>query len=161
MAPFVLGSNPMIWQSFSLVSMLRVLNLGMPKFATLTIYWLPGVRARDPGRLPADKERNARMEGLSRKMAKFFELRPKPSGWKLCTFRPTDDLARSREHRVRGSLEDHRRPEDGTNPRSRTSSRSSWLWCSSSAWARNCVPPILQTRLEGVLGVLGRSCSRR
>lgn len=84
MAPFILGSNPMIWQSFSLVSMLRVLNLGMPKFATLTIYWLPLVYAPAilVGFLLIRNETLGWRDYL-RKMAKFFELRPKLSGWKL------------------------------------------------------------------------------
>lgn len=84
MAPFVLRTNPIIWQSFSLVSMLRVLNLGMPKFATLTIYWLPLVYA--PVILVAFlllRDETLGWKDYLLKAKKLFEIRPKLSGWKL------------------------------------------------------------------------------
>lgn len=84
MAPFVLRSNPIIWQSFSLVSMLRVLNLGMPKFATLTIYWLPLVYA--PVILVAFlllRDESLGWREYLLKARKFFETRRNPAGWKV------------------------------------------------------------------------------
>ncbi len=84
MAPFVLRTNPIIWQSFSLVSMLRVLNLGMPKFATLTIFWLPLVYA--PVILVAFlllRDETLGWKDYLQKVRKLFEIRPKLSGWKL------------------------------------------------------------------------------
>jgi membrane protease YdiL (CAAX protease family) len=84
MAPFLLQANPIIWQSFSLVSMLRVLNLGMPTFATLTIYWLPLVYAPViiVGFLLVRNE-SLHLKDYLLKVKKFFELRIRPAGWKL------------------------------------------------------------------------------
>jgi membrane protease YdiL (CAAX protease family) len=84
MAPFLLQANPIIWQSFSLVSMLRVLNLGMPTFATLTIYWLPLVYAPViiVGFLLVRNE-SLHWKDYLLKVKKFFELRIRPAGWKL------------------------------------------------------------------------------
>jgi membrane protease YdiL (CAAX protease family) len=84
MAPFLLQANPIIWQSFSLVSMLRVLNLGMPTFATLTIYWLPLVYAPViiVGFLLVRNE-SLHWKDYLLKVKKFFELRMRPAGWKL------------------------------------------------------------------------------
>lgn len=45
MAPILLRSDPAIWQAFLLVSMLRVLHLGMPRFTENTLYWMPMVYA--------------------------------------------------------------------------------------------------------------------
>lgn len=45
MVPLLLRENPIIWQCFSLVSMLRVLNLGTPKFTTMTLEWIPMIYA--------------------------------------------------------------------------------------------------------------------
>lgn len=45
LVPILLKENPIIWQAFMLVSMLRVLNLGMPRFVTLTLYWIPFIYA--------------------------------------------------------------------------------------------------------------------
>ncbi|MEM3059681.1 MAG: type II CAAX endopeptidase family protein [Methanomassiliicoccales archaeon] len=39
--PFAVKHDPSVYQGFSLVSVLRILNLGMPVFWTLTLYWLP------------------------------------------------------------------------------------------------------------------------
>jgi membrane protease YdiL (CAAX protease family) len=84
MAPIVFRSNPMIWQSFLLVSMLRVLNLGMPKFATLTIYWLPLVYAPVilVGFLMVRDESLGWKDYLM-KARVFFTMKWKPTGWKL------------------------------------------------------------------------------
>jgi len=41
MAPFLLDLRPQIFQAFSLVSLLRMMNIGMPVFFDMTIYWLP------------------------------------------------------------------------------------------------------------------------
>lgn len=45
LVPILLRESPLIWQAFMLVSMLRVLNLGMPRFVTLTLYWIPFIYA--------------------------------------------------------------------------------------------------------------------
>jgi uncharacterized protein len=39
--PLLLGAPPQVYQAFSLVSLLRIVNIGMPVFFDLTIYWLP------------------------------------------------------------------------------------------------------------------------
>jgi len=85
MAPIAFRSNPIIWQSFSLVSMLRVLNLGMPKFATMTIYWLPLVYAPVifVGFWLVRDETVSWKDSLVKGVKKFFNLRPALSGWKL------------------------------------------------------------------------------
>ncbi len=41
MAPLLLGLRPQVFQAFSLVSVLRIMNIGMPAFFDMTIYWLP------------------------------------------------------------------------------------------------------------------------
>lgn len=41
LTPLLLSLPPHIFQAFSLVSVLRVLNVGMPAFFELTLYWLP------------------------------------------------------------------------------------------------------------------------
>ncbi|MDW5562364.1 MAG: type II CAAX endopeptidase family protein [Methanomassiliicoccus sp.] len=83
MMPFVLRTNPIIWQSFSLVSMLRVVNLGMPRFATLTIYWLPLVYA--PVIFVAVmlvRDESLGWKDYLLKAKKLFEIRSRLSGWK-------------------------------------------------------------------------------
>lgn len=45
MAPFLLNLPPGIFQAFSLVSMLRMMNISMPVFFDMTIYWLPFIYA--------------------------------------------------------------------------------------------------------------------
>ena len=45
MAPFLLNLPPGIFQAFSLVSLLRMMNIGMPVFFDMTIYWLPFIYA--------------------------------------------------------------------------------------------------------------------
>jgi membrane protease YdiL (CAAX protease family) len=45
LAPFLLNLPPQIFQAFSLVSLLRILNIGMPVFFDMTIYWLPFIYA--------------------------------------------------------------------------------------------------------------------
>jgi membrane protease YdiL (CAAX protease family) len=84
LAPMLLKENPILWQSFSLVSMLRVLNLGMPKFFTMTIYWIPLVYAPViiVGFLLIRNESLGWRDYLQR-ARKFFETRMRPSGWKL------------------------------------------------------------------------------
>ncbi len=83
MAPILLKENPILWQSFSLVSILRVLNLGMPKFATMTLYWIPLVYAPVifVAFLLIRDESNGIMDYL-RGLKKFFAFSPKASGWK-------------------------------------------------------------------------------
>ena len=43
--PMALRADPFIFQAFSLVSILRILNVGMPSFDTLTLHWLPVIYA--------------------------------------------------------------------------------------------------------------------
>lgn len=45
LAPFLLNLPPQVFQAFSLVSLLRILNIGMPVFFDMTIYWLPFIYA--------------------------------------------------------------------------------------------------------------------
>ena len=45
LAPFLLNIPPGIFQAFSLVSLLRMMNIGMPVFFDMTIYWLPFIYA--------------------------------------------------------------------------------------------------------------------
>lgn len=83
MTPILLKENPIIWQAFSLVSMLRILNLGMPKFASMTLYWIPMVYA--PVILVAfllirDESFGAR--DYLRDLKKFFSTFSKAPGWK-------------------------------------------------------------------------------
>lgn len=82
--PLLLREDILIWQSFSLVSMLRVMNLGMPKFATLTIYWMPLVYG--PVILVAFlllRDESLGLKDYLLKARKFFEVRKTVSGWKL------------------------------------------------------------------------------
>jgi membrane protease YdiL (CAAX protease family) len=82
--PLVMREDPLIWQSFSLVSMLRVLNLGMPTFATLTIYWMPLVYG--PVILVAFlllRDESLGWKDYLLKARKFLEVRVTASGWKL------------------------------------------------------------------------------
>lgn len=82
--PLVMREDPLIWQSFSLVSMLRVMNLGMPTFATLTIYWMPLVYG--PVILVAFlllRDESLGWKDYLLKARKFFEVRVTASGWKL------------------------------------------------------------------------------
>lgn len=82
--PLLFKANPIIWQSFSLISMLRVLNLGMPKFASLTIYWMALVYAPViivGFLLVRDESLNWRDYLL--RARRFFETKMRPSGWKL------------------------------------------------------------------------------
>jgi len=82
--PLLLREDILIWQSFSLVSMLRVMNLGMPKFATLTIYWMPLVYG--PVILVAFlllRDESLGWKDYLLKARKFFEVRVTASGWKL------------------------------------------------------------------------------
>ncbi len=41
MVPLLLNLRPQLFQAFSLVSVLRMMNIGMPVFFDMTIYWLP------------------------------------------------------------------------------------------------------------------------
>lgn len=84
MAPIVLKENIILWQAFMLVSMLRVLNLGMPVFFTTTILWIPLVYAPVIliGFLLVRDESLSWKDYLF-KARKFFEVRWEPSGWKL------------------------------------------------------------------------------
>lgn len=84
MAPFLLKTDPAIWQAFSLVSMLRVLNLGMPTFDTLTIYWLPLIYG--PVILVAFlmlRDETFDWKDYLLKAKKFLDVRPKLDGWKV------------------------------------------------------------------------------
>ena len=83
MAPILLKENPILWQSFSLVSILRVMNLGMPKFATMTLYWIPLVYA--PVIVVAFlliRDESLGIKDYFRDLKRFFTISPKASGWK-------------------------------------------------------------------------------
>jgi len=41
LTPLIVSLPPHIFQAFSLISVLRILNIGMPAFFDLTLYWLP------------------------------------------------------------------------------------------------------------------------
>ena len=41
LVPVLTSYRPYLFQAFSLVSILRILNIGMPVFFTLTLYWFP------------------------------------------------------------------------------------------------------------------------
>jgi len=82
--PLLFRANPIIWQSFSLVSMLRVLNLGMPQFATLTIYWMPLVYG--PVIIVGFflvRDASLGLKDYLKRAKAFFEMRTRPPGWKL------------------------------------------------------------------------------
>jgi uncharacterized protein len=84
MAPIFLRENPLLWQSFSLVSILRVMNLGMPRFATLTLYWMPLVYA--PVILVAFymiRDESRGLKDYFRDLKAFFTVSPKKYGWKI------------------------------------------------------------------------------
>ena len=45
MVPILLRRDSLVWQAFMLLSMLRVLNLAMPRFTEMTLYWMPMIYA--------------------------------------------------------------------------------------------------------------------
>ena len=84
MAPLLLKENPIIWQAFSLVSLLRVLNLGMPTFGSMTIYWIPLIYA--PIIVVAFllvRDESMGWRAYLKGMKKFFNLSREVRGWKL------------------------------------------------------------------------------
>lgn len=82
--PILLKQNPIIWQAFSLVSLIRVLNLAMPTFHGLTLLWMPLIygpillvgflMVRDETKRPL---------GYVYDLARFFRISPSAAGWKL------------------------------------------------------------------------------
>ncbi len=84
MVPILTKENPIIWQCFSLVSMLRVLNLGMPRFDTLTLYWMPMIYA--PVILVAFflvRDEGMRLTDYVSRIKSFFNTSRETIGWKL------------------------------------------------------------------------------
>lgn len=83
MVPILLRDNPALWQAFLMVSMLRVLNLGMPRLTDLTLYWMLMIYAPIVlvGFMLARDEPRALRDYL-RGLKRFFNLSPKISGWK-------------------------------------------------------------------------------
>jgi membrane protease YdiL (CAAX protease family) len=84
MVPLLMRENPIIWQCFSLVSMLRVLNLGMPKFTTMTLEWIPLIYA--PVIVVAFlliRDESLGFKDYVVKMRSFVCLSKERSGWKL------------------------------------------------------------------------------
>jgi len=84
LVPILLRLDSLIWQSFSLLSILRVLNLAMPAFNELTVLWMPLIYApiilagflliRDETRGPIDYIRD---------LAHFFDYSRSAKGWKI------------------------------------------------------------------------------
>lgn len=82
--PILLKQNPLIWQAFSLVSLIRVLNLAMPTFHDLTMLWMPLIygpillvgflMVRDEAKRPLE---------YACDLARFFRISPSATGWKL------------------------------------------------------------------------------
>lgn len=84
MVPILLRGNQVIWQAFMLVSMLRVLNLGMPRFTELTLYWMPFIYA--PIILISImlvRDTTLDFRDYLQKLKKFLHLVPRMSGWKI------------------------------------------------------------------------------
>lgn len=83
MVPILLRENPIIWQAFLLVSMLRVLNLGMPRFMDPTLYWMPMIYAPIilVGFMLVRDETLGHRNYL-RELKRFFNLSSRISGWK-------------------------------------------------------------------------------
>ncbi len=84
MVPLLMRENPIIWQCFSLVSMLRVLNLGMPKFTTMTLEWIPLIYA--PVIVVAFlliRDESLGFKDYVVKMRSFVSLSKERSGWKV------------------------------------------------------------------------------
>lgn len=83
MVPILLRENPAVWQAFMLLSIMRVLNLGMPRFTELTLYWMLMVYApiilicfmliRDEARGFGDYLKGAK---------RFFNISSRTPGWK-------------------------------------------------------------------------------
>lgn len=83
LAPILLKENPILWQSFSLVSILRVLNLGMPRFNELTLLWIPIIYAPAivVGFMLIRDERLGLRDYLV-SLKRFFNISPATAGWK-------------------------------------------------------------------------------
>lgn len=84
MMPIVMKESPIIWQSFSLISMLRVLNLGTPKFTTMTLYWIPLIYL--PVIIVAYlliRDESLGVRDYVNKLRTFFTLSNEVPGWKL------------------------------------------------------------------------------
>ena len=83
MLPIVMKENPIIWQSFSLVSMLRVLNLGTPKFTIMTLEWIPIIYA--PVIIVAFlliRDESLGWKDYLEKAKTFFSMSKETPGWK-------------------------------------------------------------------------------
>lgn len=84
MVPLLMRENPIIWQSFSLVSMLRVLNLGTPKFTTMTLEWIPMIYA--PVIIVAFlliRDESLGIKDYIVRLRSFLSLSRERPGWKL------------------------------------------------------------------------------
>lgn len=82
--PILLKQNPLIWQAFSLVSLIRVLNLAMPTFHELTLLWMPLIYGPIllVGFLMVRDETKRPLEYVY-DLARFFRISPSATGWKL------------------------------------------------------------------------------
>ena len=82
--PILLKQNPLIWQAFSLVSLMRVLNLAMPTFHELTLLWMPLIYGPIllVGFLMVRDETKRPLEYVY-DLARFFRISPSATGWKL------------------------------------------------------------------------------
>lgn len=82
--PILLKQNPLIWQAFSLVSLMRVLNLAMPTFHELTLLWMPLIYGPIllVGFLMVRDETKRPLEYVY-DLARFFRMSPSATGWKL------------------------------------------------------------------------------
>jgi len=84
LAPILLKQHSMIWQSFMLVSLLRALNLAMPRFDELTILWMPLIYAPIVVvgfLLIRDESRG--LVSYFREVVHFFNFVPSQPGWKI------------------------------------------------------------------------------
>lgn len=82
--PILLKQNPLIWQAFSLVSLIRVLNLAMPTFHELILLWMPLIYGPIllVGFLMVRDETKRPLEYVY-DLARFFRISPSATGWKL------------------------------------------------------------------------------
>ena len=82
--PILLKYNPLIWQAFSLVSLIRVLNLAMPTFHDLTILWMPLIYGPVllVGFLMTRDESKGALDYIH-DLKRFFRISPSMTGWKL------------------------------------------------------------------------------
>jgi hypothetical protein len=82
--PILLKQDPIIWQAFSLVSLIRVLNLAMPTFHGLTLLWMPLIYAPIllVGFLMVRDESKRPLEYIH-ELVRFFRTSPSAAGWKI------------------------------------------------------------------------------